>query len=79
MESRIAATHRLQREGRWDEASAYRDEVRCQSRTSGLTRKQANEKAWECMIAEFPRETSASTGEDRVERLDDRAQHVARV
>ena len=54
MESRIAATHRLQSEGRWDEASSFRDEVRRELRDKGLSRKAANEQAWPKMIEKFP-------------------------
>ena len=54
MESKIEATKRLQRDGRWDEASAYRDQIRTELRDEGMTRKQAGETAWARMIEEFP-------------------------
>ena len=54
MESRIAATHRLEKAGLWDEASRYRDEVRQELRDKGLSRKAATAQAWPRMIAEFP-------------------------
>ena len=44
-ESKIEATHRLQKDGRWDEASEYRCEQRQKYRDEGLTKKEANEKA----------------------------------
>jgi hypothetical protein len=36
-ESKIDATHRLQRDGLWDEASEYRAEVRQQLKDEGKT------------------------------------------
>ena len=53
-ETKIAATHRLQKDGRWEEASEYRAEQRQKFRDEGLTKKEANEKAWEAMILKFP-------------------------
>lgn len=53
MESRIEVTRRLQSEGRWDEASACRDEERMRLRREGLTRRESNERAWAWMIEEF--------------------------
>jgi len=54
MESKIDATHRLRREGRWQEASLYRDEVRKQLRSEGRKRQEANEAAWEAMFENYP-------------------------
>ena len=53
-ESKIVATHRLQKDGRWDEASVYRGEQRQKFRAEGLTKKEANEKAWEAMSLKYP-------------------------
>ena len=53
-EAKIDATHRLQDEGRWDEASIYRDEQRQKFRAEGLTRKESHQKAWETMSLKFP-------------------------
>ena len=53
-ESKIDATHRLQKDGRWNEASEYRAEQRQKFRDEGLTKKEANERAWKAMINEFP-------------------------
>ena len=44
-ESKIVATKRLQSEGRWNEASLYREEVREHLRGEGMTRKEANKGA----------------------------------
>ena len=54
MESKIAATERLRREGRWDEASQHRDEIRRQLRADGKSKIEAGEAAWQAMIQEFP-------------------------
>ena len=53
-ESKIEATHRLQHDGRWAEASAFRDRVRKERRAAGDTRDVANEAAWAAMAQEFP-------------------------
>lgn len=45
-ESKIEATHRLQREGHWDEASAFRDRVRKERHEAGDTSDVANKAAW---------------------------------
>lgn len=54
MESRIDATDRLRAEGRWAEASQFRDEVIRRLRASGVSRKEANELAWGEMLDRFP-------------------------
>ena len=46
-ESKIVATKRLQSEGLWNEASLYREEVREHLRGEGMTRKEANQGAWD--------------------------------
>ena len=53
-ESKIVATERLRREGRWAEASLWRDEKRKQLRADGQTKANANEASWQAMIEEFP-------------------------
>jgi hypothetical protein len=53
-ESKIVATDRLRREGRWPEASIFRDNERQRLRAAGIPRKQANEQAWEAMTAAYP-------------------------
>jgi len=52
-ESKIDATGRLRREGQWEEASAYRHQVRHQLRTEGRNKFEANEGAWRAMIEKF--------------------------
>ena len=54
LETKIEATHRLQRDGRWVEASVYREKVRVENREKGMKRKEANEVSWAAMIAQFP-------------------------
>jgi hypothetical protein len=53
-ESRIEITERLRREGRWSDACDYRDKARKRGRTEGLSRKEANDRAWSEMADEFP-------------------------
>lgn len=53
-ESRIVATERLRAEGRWDEASAYRDEVRRSLKAEKKSRAEANDDAWEAMLSKYP-------------------------
>jgi len=52
-ESRIEATARLRHEGRWNEACEYREAERQRLRTSGVSRKDAVERSWAAMLAEF--------------------------
>jgi hypothetical protein len=52
-ESKIHATERLRREGRWDEASAFRDNVRKRLRADGKPKSEANDLAWEAMIDKY--------------------------
>jgi hypothetical protein len=53
-ESKIDLTERLRREGRWAEASKYKDEVVKKLRASGLKRCEAGEQAWQEMAEAFP-------------------------
>ena len=53
-ESKIEATDRLRQEGRWSEASLYRDRVREELRSGGMKRKEAREAAWIAMFKRFP-------------------------
>lgn len=53
-ESRIEITKRLRKAGRWDKACDFRDEARKRARAEGLTRKEANDRAWAEMADEFP-------------------------
>lgn len=53
-ESKIELTHRLHREGRWDEASRFKDETISRMRSEGLSRNDARERAWEALEGRFP-------------------------
>jgi hypothetical protein len=62
-ESRIEATDRLRREGRWEAASRFRDEKRREFKAAGLKRAEANDAAWDAMLVEFaPMSTVTCTG-----------------
>ncbi|WP_182871420.1 hypothetical protein [Stieleria mannarensis] len=54
MESRIEATHRLQKENRWEEASRARDQFKQQLRAEGRTRRESNDASWDWMISAYP-------------------------
>lgn len=62
MQSKIEATDRLRREGRWAEASLKRDEFRRQYRLEGAKRDDANERAWQAMCDAFPPLTDHQIG-----------------
>jgi hypothetical protein len=53
-ESRIKATDRLRREGRWDEATTYRDEMRRQFKREGKSREEAVKASWQAMLEKYP-------------------------
>ena len=53
-ESRSVATDRLRCEGRWEEASLYRDEMRRKFKAEGLKCAEANEASWDAMLAKYP-------------------------
>jgi len=53
-ESRIELTERLRREGRWSEASQFKDQVLRGLREEGMKRNEAGDEAWRQMAAAFP-------------------------
>lgn len=53
-ESKIVVTERLRREGRWAEASKFKDAAAADFRASGMTRTEANEAAWNATAEKFP-------------------------
>ncbi|MFA7176718.1 MAG: hypothetical protein WC114_05685 [Smithellaceae bacterium] len=63
-ESKIDLTDRLRREGRWAEASAFKDEVIREMRSFGHDRISAKEKGWEEMERLFPPLPPAAEEED---------------
>lgn len=72
-ESKIEATHRLQRDGRWTAACEFRDRVRRELRQAGKTKGEANDEAWRRMSEEFPpiEVTQAQQGQPANELLSD--------
>ena len=70
-ESKITATDRLRKEGRWEEASLWRDDKRKQLRAEGHTKAKANEASWQAMTEAFPPlPTTPDEPSDTVELLD---------
>jgi hypothetical protein len=70
-ESKITATDRLRREGRWEEASLWRDDKRKQLRAEGQTKTEANEASWQAMTEAFPPlPITSDESPDTVELLD---------
>jgi hypothetical protein len=53
VESKIEATHRLQRAGQWNAASLFRDRERLRLRAEGNTKADAREGAWQSMSERF--------------------------
>ncbi|NQT37596.1 MAG: hypothetical protein HQ581_08915 [Planctomycetes bacterium] len=53
-ESKIDLTERLRREGRWAEASKFKDETVKKLRKEGLKRAEAGEQAWRKMAEAYP-------------------------
>ena len=53
-ESKLELTKRLQREGRWSEASLFKDVALKDFRAQGMKRAEASDAAWEAMAAAFP-------------------------
>ncbi|MHB8953845.1 MAG: hypothetical protein ACYC4U_12820 [Pirellulaceae bacterium] len=53
-ESKIELTERLRREGRWAEASWFKDEIVKKLRAEGMKRREAGEQAWREMAKAFP-------------------------
>jgi hypothetical protein len=61
-ESKICAMDRLRREGRWEEASLFRDEERRRLRDEGLPKAEANDRSWAAMMEKYPPIEAAPTG-----------------
>jgi hypothetical protein len=53
-ESKIELTERLRREGRWEEASRFKDETFKKLRSEGMTKADAKEESWRRMAAKYP-------------------------
>ncbi|MGA2033923.1 MAG: hypothetical protein ABSG68_16875 [Thermoguttaceae bacterium] len=54
MESKIELTERLRWEGRWSEASVYKDTALRKFRAKGMKKAEAGEQAWEAMAKAYP-------------------------
>jgi hypothetical protein len=62
-ESKIETTVRLQRDGRWPEASKWKDAKIKELRTQGMSRAEAQEEAWRLLAIEYPHLPSAAEPE----------------
>ena len=58
-ESKIGLTERLRAEGRWDEASRFKDETLRTLRSQGMTKAEAGEVAWEALAEKYPPQAQA--------------------
>ena len=76
-ESKSAATDRLRREGRWEEASKFRDDKRAEFKIAGMKRTEANNAAWDAMLAEFPPQPTSAPESDGAQRSD--AESIAAI
>lgn len=63
-ESKIELTERLRREGRWSEASKFKDEAVKKLRAQGLKRTQACQQAWQEMAEAYPPLPPAESARD---------------
>jgi hypothetical protein len=79
--SKIELTERLRREGRWGEASKFKDEALSQYRAKGAKRGDASEAAWEAMEQAYPPIAAvATTGDtDAEEATDTRVQGLSEI
>jgi hypothetical protein len=68
-ESKIGITERLRREGRWDEATQYKDSVLVECREKGMKRSEASEAAWQAMVERYPPITAVETPAKSTETL----------
>ena len=53
-ESKIETTDRLRRQGKWEEASRFKDQAKQRHRDAGKSRQEANRLAWEAVQEKFP-------------------------
>jgi hypothetical protein len=58
-ESKIGLTERLRAEGRWGEASRFKDETLRTLRSQGMTKAEAGEAAWEALSEKYPPQAQA--------------------
>ncbi|MDZ4659756.1 MAG: hypothetical protein SH868_19455 [Bythopirellula sp.] len=62
-ESKSTATDRLRREGRWNEASMFKDETIANHRRAGMGRQDAQAAGWAAMLEKFPPSGEHETAE----------------
>ena len=53
-ESKIETTDRIRRQGKWEEASRFKDQAKQRHRDAGKSRQEANRLAWEAVQEKFP-------------------------
>jgi len=77
MESKSSATDRLRHEGRWEEASEFKDTLIVNLRDYGMKGTDAREAAWEVMIEKYPPilavEVSESSSDEQLPDIGDDA------
>ena len=81
-ESRIELTDRLRGEGRWSEASRFKDSVIRELRQQGMKKTEAADEAWVRMAAEYPAvamEFPDNEGTPTFEQSDDVESMLARL
>ena len=70
-ESKSELTDRLRREGRWSEASKFKDTALADFRAKGMKRDEAGAAAWEAMEEAYPPEEHVVVDAGRVQGLQD--------
>jgi hypothetical protein len=70
-ESKIELTERLRREGRWAEASQFRDTARGDFHAKGMKRDEASEAAWAAMAQAYPPLPAAEVPTDAADGVED--------
>ncbi len=78
-ESKIEMTERLRAEGRWGEASRYKDETLRRLRAEGMKKAEAAELAWQRMAEKYPPHSPPAAWEEVVpadEDIDDLVERI---
>jgi len=80
-ESKIELTERLRRDGRWAEASKFKDTVLAEYRQKGLKRDDASKAAWEAMEQAFPPKVAVEVprDSDREDAVDTQVQGLSDI
>ena len=78
-ESKIALTERLRREGRWAEASKFKDTALADFRAKGMKRDEASEAAWAAMEKAYPPEATADPGAPEAAAVNVRVQGLGEI